>query len=412
MLLSDIVVHGLSLEWYEGVALVQGIVARQLESAGDTALVPQLNQVELSADGGIEILGGSAVDEPVRRMGQMLQALLNNSDVPVQLRLVASQATAPTPAYPSLWEYAEALAFFERPGREAVLQGIYARAAATADGPAAGAAPTLDALAPLPAEDAPVRRVKDDTAIRLRRRRILVAVCAAAVLFAAAAAFKYARTDVGASRLGSLKTRTVQVSDRIGGVVVSAVSDVTDRVGLGRLAPATPQAGTVPPAPAAKPEPTAHRQPRKTASPSASAARVVAFDLDTPSPASPAFAAPVVPASLGLPTRTKTDLARALTENSPDVSIYSSESAGVSPPVGVNPQLPTYLPPDIDRNQLGRIELIIALDGTVESVKLLRAPRNVHDSMLLSAAKAWQFRPALKDGSPVRYRKTVWIASQ
>jgi len=54
----------------------------------------------------------------------------------------------------------------------------------------------------------------------------------------------------------------------------------------------------------------------------------------------------------------------------------------------------------------------VSTAGTVESVRLLKAPRSVHDSMFLSAAKAWQFQPALKDGFPVRYRKTVWIAPQ
>ena len=78
----------------------------------------------------------------------------------------------------------------------------------------------------------------------------------------------------------------------------------------------------------------------------------------------------------------------------------------------MNPQLPRQLPPDVDPNQLGEMELVIALDGNVESAKLVKAPRNVHDSMLLSAAKAWQFRPAMKDGTPVRYRKTVWIAAR
>jgi hypothetical protein len=32
--------------------------------------------------------------------------------------------------------------------------------------------------------------------------------------------------------------------------------------------------------------------------------------------------------------------------------------------------------------------------------------------MWLSAIKAWQFQPAMKDGRPVRYLKTVWIAPQ
>jgi TonB family protein len=84
----------------------------------------------------------------------------------------------------------------------------------------------------------------------------------------------------------------------------------------------------------------------------------------------------------------------------------------VSAPVGVKPQLPRRLPAELDPNGLGRIELIVSTDGTVESVRLLKAPRSVHDSMFLSAAKAWQFQPALKNGFPVRYRKTVWIAPQ
>ena len=142
------------------------------------------------------------------------------------------------------------------------------------------------------------------------------------------------------------------------------------------------------------------------------AAVVMAFDLDPPIAAPPASVVPVVAGNLGLPTRTRTELARALSENAPDVTVYSAESVGVSPPVGVNLQLPRQLPPEFDRNQLGKMELLIALDGNVESAKLVKAPRNVHDSMLLSAAKAWQFRPAMKDGNPVRYRKTVWIAAR
>jgi hypothetical protein len=413
MLLSDIVVLGLALEWYEGVALVQAIVESQLVS-GDTVVVPQLQQVKLSADGSVELLGGSASNEPVRRMGQMLQAILSNCDVPVQLRLVASQATAPTPAYSCLQEYADALKFFERPGRTAILQGIYMRAASAADVPPASAAPTLDAIAPLPEKDAPVRREKDDATVRLKRQRVLVAMSAAAVLFAAGAAAKYARTDVGASRLSVLKTHTVQVSDRLGGAVVSAVSEVTDRVGLGRLAPASPQDATAAaPAPTpAKPVAAPHTGNRARTSQPSAAPTVLAFDLDFPVPASLAPVAPVVPARLGLPPRTNSDLMRQLSENVPDVSIYSADSAGVSPPVSIYPQLPRQLPPDIDRGQLGQMELTIALDGTVESAKLVSPPRYVHDSMLLSAAKTWQFRPALKDGTPVRYRKTVWIATR
>ena len=95
-----------------------------------------------------------------------------------------------------------------------------------------------------------------------------------------------------------------------------------------------------------------------------------------------------------------------------DLAIYSPESEGVSPPVGLRPQLPRELPSTVNRDHLCRIELLVSADGTVDSVRLLDAPRTVLDSMFLSAAKAWEFRPALKDGLPVKYRKTVWIASR
>ena len=48
--------------------------------------------------------------------------------------------------------------------------------------------------------------------------------------------------------------------------------------------------------------------------------------------------------------------------------------------------------------------------GEVERVKLLSPPRSVHESMILSAIKTWRFRPAMKDGQPVRYRRLIPIS--
>jgi hypothetical protein len=30
-------------------------------------------------------------------------------------------------------------------------------------------------------------------------------------------------------------------------------------------------------------------------------------------------------------------------------------------------------------------------------------------TMTLSAAKNWRFQPAVKDGQPVKYRRTIWV---
>jgi hypothetical protein len=95
-----------------------------------------------------------------------------------------------------------------------------------------------------------------------------------------------------------------------------------------------------------------------------------------------------------------------------DNVIYSAGSENVTPPVPIRPQLPSELPPTINADDLSRIELVVAPDGSVESVKLLGRVPSVHDMMFLSVAKAWQFQPAVKQGVAVRYRKTVWIVDQ
>jgi hypothetical protein len=92
-----------------------------------------------------------------------------------------------------------------------------------------------------------------------------------------------------------------------------------------------------------------------------------------------------------------------------DETVYSADDADVVAPVGVRPQLPAVLPASVRRDQLTQIELLVLPDGTVGAVKLLGPPRSVLEGMLLSAAKAWKFNPATKDGRPVAYRKLVWL---
>ena len=135
MTLSDILGRDVSLEWHEAVALVRGVVERVLENSSSAIAVPELDQIEVSAAGHVSVSGGTNAGEPVRRLGQLLQATLAHTEaVPVQLRLFVMQATAPAPApsFGSIREYDEALGYFERPGRDAALQALYARAEAAA----------------------------------------------------------------------------------------------------------------------------------------------------------------------------------------------------------------------------------------------------------------------------------------
>ena len=65
---------------------------------------------------------------------------------------------------------------------------------------------------------------------------------------------------------------------------------------------------------------------------------------------------------------------------------------------------------DEGSNEAGLVELIVSASGDVESAKFVTNPLNVHHSMLLSAVKAWRFRPALRNGQAIRYRLRVPIS--
>lgn len=90
--------------------------------------------------------------------------------------------------------------------------------------------------------------------------------------------------------------------------------------------------------------------------------------------------------------------------------IYSRADSQVTPPLNVYPRLPNE-PPDAPAASRTILELTIATNGLVERVKMLTAPRNIHEWMLLSAAKAWRFEPARIDGRAVRFRHTMVLVA-
>src|SRR5688572_4275863 len=122
MILSDMLGRDLRIEWHEAVALMRDLVERGPDIG--SGKVPELHQVELLPWGQVEVHGGSKVTEPVQRLCQLFQALLARAEPPVQLRLLIAQPPE------SVAAYSEALAFFERPERVSILQGLYNRATA------------------------------------------------------------------------------------------------------------------------------------------------------------------------------------------------------------------------------------------------------------------------------------------
>jgi hypothetical protein len=400
MTISDLLARDLRVEWHEAVSLVRDVIQRGGQDAAEQGNAPDLHDVELLPWGEVKIHGVEPVDDPVERLVQTLQVLLGRSDPPVQLRLLISQT------HESVLAFSQALEFFERPDRASILQGLYNRASA--------AAPLVDPEAILAAQSHATHRQPDKNPTdpgherSPASRRLIYAAVLLIFLIGVTAAALYARRAEGASPIGDASEMVSKGVTEVSAAVGSAVSTIGDRVGLGGRPPAAPFDPVEAPKPAAA-KPTVSKRPErprvKTDSGAIEHAALSAFDLDLPR----ATMNPT-PDDSGAASRPATPASNSPTGGSSEALVYSAASADVSGPIGIRPQLPKNLPSGVRAEDLTRIELLILPDGTVESVKLLSPPKTVHDWMLLSAAKAWIFHPAIKDGTPVKYRKTVWVA--
>jgi hypothetical protein len=128
--------------------------------------------------------------------------------------------------------------------------------------------------------------------------------------------------------------------------------------------------------------------------------------------------APVV-VPLAAATVTEGALALAPVANTPersvvalDPKVYTSASREVQPPVMYSPKLPPLPPAEPNAIGTNTMELLIDETGAVQRVLLTSRAVRLNDVQMLSAAKAWKFYPALKDGQPVQYRLALsWVVT-
>ena len=92
--------------------------------------------------------------------------------------------------------------------------------------------------------------------------------------------------------------------------------------------------------------------------------------------------------------------------------MYGPNDADVTPPVVVSQQMPPWRPSKLSatrRDYQGALALVVDENGNVESVALLSSLQPEYNAALLKAAREWKFKPATKNGVPVRYRKVVGV---
>jgi len=92
--------------------------------------------------------------------------------------------------------------------------------------------------------------------------------------------------------------------------------------------------------------------------------------------------------------------------------IYTDADRDVTPPSDISRPLPEWNPtnPQWRKFELrGAIRIIVDENGKVESVSLVQSVHESYDPLLLAAARQWTFKPAMKNGQPVKFLKIVAV---
>lgn len=394
IIIGDLLSYDTSLEWHEAVALVQEVCA-QLRSSHTVA--PDPTHIQLDQSGAVTLLAGPASGEPaVQRLGYTLSALLEGAAPPAELRLFAAQMTSSTEGASSVDDFSHRLAYFERPGRSRILQRLFERVAPLLE-VASARSTVVRAPEPSAATKKTITRVPPAwTKVAV----IVLSVSAVGVL----AVLGWQRVRAGAPvsvRMSGIVSQTKATAGSLVAGTVSSARALLDRVGLVEATPA----------PAAPDE--SHEKTARTRAPSGTRKPADRSDGDSQPPAA---LSPVLPAGKAESAAPQTSHRPETSEAPPteltpaDVTVYTSSDSAVQPPVLVSPQLPGRFPEDgADGPPMPpmEVDLLINQDGSVETVKFLNPPQRFQQRMLASAMKAWHYRPAMKDGRPVRFRLRV-----
>jgi len=406
--------------WQEAVAVVQELAHATFAGRGSAARLPEIEHISLNVDGTIALLPGSVVPgHPVRHLAYVLLLLLDGVPAPDELIELAQRNRPADPQCTTIEEFSNALKFFERPGRTDDIAKLVARAAVAEEQSRADEELKLLKARALVTEK---EKKKEEPETGARRRpvpRWAFVVLAVACLVAV---------------LGAVAWRSALSRLRDGGQSPTLSQSVA-----GEREPAAAQ-----PAPAAVQPPATAAAPVPKAEPSfvervANAVRSVAKSLTgskASADAQPAMVSEPVKERPRTPSRRRsapggttpgandaavtirvTELGGypLLSSPAPPVTTtaipvvdnsrtYSVEDDDVHPPVMTRPVIPGPPAADAPTDTYAIFDLLVDRQGNVEQVKTISVPSRYRDKMIVAHLKAWGFKPATRDGQPVRYR--------
>jgi TonB family protein len=86
--------------------------------------------------------------------------------------------------------------------------------------------------------------------------------------------------------------------------------------------------------------------------------------------------------------------------------IYSADTRGIIPPTAISQTLPRFTAA-LKEPLHGVMTVVIGEDGRVVNARMQSPTNTAYDEIALSAARKWQYRPAVLNGKPVRFAKAV-----
>jgi hypothetical protein len=467
--LADLRARKVTPIWQESVAVVQELIQTVKATTGSAELLPDLGHVALIPNGDVVAIPGSPEPaNPVRHAAVMLQLLLEGVAAPPELEQFVTRNVAESPQYDTVAEFSRNLAFFERPGRRSDVERLVSRVLTAEQ--TTRADEELQRLKERTSEATQVMAAPEFLQEQQKVKTVPIALVAAIGVViigaglwlwsqvranqapASAAASATARQAPSvepappaesASAPAAAGTATGQAASAgatapaangspgaPGGTAAStsgaaptpppssATSAQGERSLLDRATDAVRSAvnsltGPSSPAPAVSTTPNASKEAKMAAAPKPQPRRQATskavVPAATPVPEAAASPAPAVvaptPERVPVPISIEPAPAGPLAEE--EIEVFTAADSTVTPAVIVRPVLPKEPPPGVPPEKIGTIDIIVDEQGDVLRVKLISPGNRYHERMLVSAAKMWKFRPAYKDGRPVRYKARV-----
>ena len=394
--LDELLARHVEVQWFEGVAIVQAICRELMAKGASNGQFPAASQIGICADGAVRVLGTTPT-KAVPAAAHLLAGLLSD-DVPVRLRLAVSQATGQSSTIESLREFSETLGYFERPDSRLIVRTLFDRAMLAAVRTPTNE-PGLDRFDITEEEREIAVTPPRDTKTMARRAAIT-----AAVLIGIGATSWLVLSAAGAGRV----TAAVNgVANALAGAPEARPNEPLENPAASKEIATK---GTI------RPQRTHSSTPNSPQLESGGARKESAGRLGARIPSLVPYLPSVMssrpsPNAANIPEPAQTYVIVASEGDANADPIYSKSDAGVTPPRQVYPALPAEPSTAVLKRALTVVDLVIAPDGLVERVQLRTVPRDIHEFMLLSAAKAWRFEPALLDGRPVRFLHSVALTS-